>query len=120
MINKIFSNKKNVYFVIENDLKMENVHFFYEDFIREDDFVRKSVFVDLSKTRFIDSSGVGALIQISEFLKQKSSKLLIIGINKSINTMFHLSGLNQVFTIIDKEKLKSYLSEEEISLISER
>lgn len=65
----------------------------------------KNVLVDLAEVRFIDSSGLGALV--SGFKNAVASKgaLALSGLQDQVRSMFELTRLNRVFDI--------YISEEE-------
>jgi len=117
MLKKILSNNYVIYYLIEENIKMENAPIFYEEFIKHDDYLGKKVILDFSKTNFIDSSGIGILIQCSEYLKSRSSELIFVNINKSMSSIFRLSGLYQLFYIIEVSDLKNYFAKEEIDKI---
>lgn len=114
MLRKIFSTKQSIYFRLEEDLKMENAPLFYEILTNEPNINNKQVFLDFSKLNFVDSSGIGSLLRISDFLKEKNSKLYIVGVNKVMSSVFKLAGLYQIFSIIEKNELKNYLTQEEL------
>lgn len=118
MLTKIFSTKQSIYFRLEEDLKMENAPIFYEELSKERDINNKQVFLDFSKLNFVDSSGIGSLLRISDFLKEKNSKFFIVGINKVMSSVFKLAGLYQIFTIIEKKELKNYLTKEELEKLN--
>ncbi|MFN3604843.1 MAG: STAS domain-containing protein [Leptonema sp. (in: bacteria)] len=115
MLIKFYLSDQKAYFRLEEDLKMENAPVFYENFIREVElFYGKQIFLDFSKLTFVDSSGIGSLLRISDFLKGRNSKLFIVGINKAMSAVFKLAGLYQIFNIIEKNELKNYLTKEEL------
>lgn len=53
--------------------------------------------VQLDKVRFIDSSGLGALLSGYKNAAAKSGKLMLAGCNKPVQSMFELTRLNRVF-----------------------
>ncbi len=117
MLKKVLTTKNINYYSITENIKMENAPLFYENFIKENNFLGKLIFFDFSKVSFIDSSGIGIIIKCSEYLKEKSSKLYIVGINKSISTVFRLAGLHQILNIVEKEELIKYFTKEELEKI---
>ncbi len=115
MINQLLNTNKIVYYRFIEDLKMENSIIFYENFTKEaENFYGKLIFFDFSKLNFVDSSGIGTLLRISDYLKGKNSKLFIVGINKSMSSVFRLAGLHQIFNILENNELNSYLTKEEL------
>ena len=64
----------------------------------------KNLLVDLSEVRFIDSSGLGALV--SGFKNAVTSKghLALSGFQDQVRSMFELTRLNRVFDIYTSEQ----------------
>lgn len=118
-MNKLLNTKKVVYYIFTEDLKMENSPIFYENFTKEaENFYGKIIFFDFSKLTFVDSSGIGSLLRVVDYLKGKNSQLFIVGINKSISSVFRLAGLYQIFNILEKHQLSPYLTKEELEKLS--
>lgn len=118
MLKKLLNTNKFVYFLIEENIKMENAPILYEEFVKEDNYLGKKIFFDFSKITFVDSSGIGVLIRCSEYLKDHTSQLILVGIVKSMQTVFRLAGLHQIFEIIDFNELSQYFTKEEIEFIN--
>jgi anti-sigma B factor antagonist len=55
--------------------------------------------IKLQQVRFIDSSGLGALLSANKQVALKSGKLVLAGIQKQVLAMFELTRLNRVFEI---------------------
>jgi anti-sigma B factor antagonist len=55
--------------------------------------------IKLQQVRFIDSSGLGALLSANKHVALKSGKLVLAGIQKQVLAMFELTRLNRVFEI---------------------
>jgi anti-sigma B factor antagonist len=53
--------------------------------------------VQLDKVKFIDSSGLGALLSGYKNAAAKSGKLMLAGCKKPVQSMFELTRLNRVF-----------------------
>jgi anti-anti-sigma factor len=121
MLKEVLATNHIIYFLIEEDIKMENAPIFYDEFIKSNDYLGKKVFFDFSKINFIDSSGIGILIRCVDYLRERSSELIFVSVSKSMNTVFRLAGLNQFFNIIEKKELSQYLKKEELEkLVSNR
>jgi anti-sigma B factor antagonist len=57
------------------------------------------IIVRLGYVRFIDSSGLGALLSGNKGVIAKSGKLALTNIQKQVLSMFELTRLNRVFEI---------------------
>jgi anti-sigma B factor antagonist len=59
----------------------------------------KRIIVDLGYVRFIDSSGLGALLSGNKNILAKSGTLALTNIQQQVLAMFELTRLNRVFDI---------------------
>jgi anti-sigma B factor antagonist len=57
------------------------------------------IIVQLGHVRFIDSSGLGALLSGNKQVLAKSGKLVLVNIQQQVLSMFELTRLNRVFDI---------------------
>ncbi|SJM96162.1 Anti-sigma factor antagonist [Crenothrix polyspora] len=57
------------------------------------------IVVQLEGVRFIDSSGLGALLSGHKNAITKSGKLALVNVQKQVLSMFELTRLNRVFEI---------------------
>ena len=57
------------------------------------------IIIQLSPVRFIDSSGLGALLSANKHILIKSGRFVLAGIQKQVLAMFELTRLNRVFEI---------------------
>ena len=57
------------------------------------------IIVQLEHVRFIDSSGLGALLSGNKHIVAKSGRLALANIQKQVLSMFVLTRLNRVFEI---------------------
>jgi anti-sigma B factor antagonist len=57
------------------------------------------VIIQLGHVRFIDSSGLGALLSGNKHMLAKSGRLVLANIQKQVLSMFELTRLNRVFEI---------------------
>jgi anti-sigma B factor antagonist len=57
----------------------------------------KQIIVQLGHVRFIDSSGLGALLSGNKHIVAKSGKLALANVQKQVLSMFELTRLNRVF-----------------------
>ena len=60
---------------------------------------RKDLVVDLQAVRFIDSSGLGALVSGFKNASSRSGSLKLAGLQLQVKSMFELTRLHRVFEI---------------------
>ena len=59
------------------------------------------VVVDLSDTTFLDSTALGVLIGAVKRLRSRDGQLVIVNTDQNIAKTFEITGLDQIFTILD-------------------
>ncbi|SJM94109.1 STAS domain-containing protein [Crenothrix polyspora] len=57
------------------------------------------IIVQLQQVRFIDSSGLGALLAGNKHIVAKSGRFVLVNIQPQVLSMFELTRLNRVFEI---------------------
>ena len=67
------------------------------------------IIVQLDRVRFIDSSGLGALLSGHKIMMAKSGRFILTGCQQQVQSMFELTRLNRIFEIYadPKEVLES-------------
>jgi anti-sigma B factor antagonist len=55
--------------------------------------------LDFSKTGYIDSSGLGALVSISKRIREAGGELRLSGLNEDLRSLFELTKLDTLFAI---------------------
>jgi anti-sigma B factor antagonist len=70
----------------------------------------KNILVDLKEVRFIDSSGLGALVSGFKNAISHQGSLKLSGLQPQVKSMFELTRLHRVFEIFtsSEEALESY------------
>jgi anti-sigma B factor antagonist len=61
----------------------------------------RKLLVDFSRTGYIDSSGLGALVSISKRIREASGELRLAGLNDDLRSLFELTKLDTLFTITE-------------------
>ena len=82
--------------ILEHRLSADIAERFKEDMIG---YVNKGypvIVLDLSQVKFIDSSGLGALIATRKALRQ-DGELALCGANENVTSMFRLTRMNKLF-----------------------
>ena len=57
--------------------------------------------VDFSDSTYIDSSGLGVLVSLSKKIREADGALRLAGLNEDLRTLFELTKLDTLFTIVD-------------------
>lgn len=110
MIQILIRNEKALLLRPLTDLRMENVHEFHEEFLEIPGIHGKDIFLDFSRMQFVDSSGIGTLIKISEEFKKDKGHLYLVGLNRALHGVFRLSGLMQIFQVLEVSALTQYFA----------
>jgi anti-anti-sigma factor len=59
----------------------------------------RKLLVDFSRTGYIDSSGLGALVSVSKRIREAGGELRLAGLNDDLRSLFELTKLDTLFTI---------------------
>ena len=57
--------------------------------------------IDFSRTGYIDSSGLGALVSISKEIREAGGELRLSGLNEDLRSLFELTKLDTLFAIAE-------------------
>lgn len=57
--------------------------------------------LDFSRTSYIDSSGLGALVSLSRKAREHGGEIRLAGLNEDLRSLFELTKLDTLFTIAD-------------------
>lgn len=60
--------------------------------------------IDFSRTGYIDSSGLGALVSISKRIREAGGELRLSGLNEDLRSLFELTKLDTLFAIAETPK----------------
>lgn len=80
---------------------MDNSKDFYKEFeaILHKNSELKVVSFDFHKVNFMDSSGIGSLIRAATYIKNFQCSVTVFNLNKSLYSVFRLSGLDNIIAI---------------------
>lgn len=59
------------------------------------------VVVDLSAVSYVDSSGVGTLVQVKRRIDRKGGRIILSGLQPRVRSVFEITKLDKFFTITD-------------------
>jgi len=57
--------------------------------------------IDCSRTGYIDSSGLGALVSMSRKVRETGGEMRIAALNEDLRSLFELTKLDSLFRILD-------------------
>ena len=61
----------------------------------------RRILIDFSRTGYIDSSGLGALVSISKRIREAGGELKLSGLNEDLRSLFEPTKLDTLFSIAD-------------------
>ena len=61
----------------------------------------RRLLVDFSRTGYIDSSGLGALVSLSKRIREVGGELRLSGLNDDLRLLFELTKLDTLFAITE-------------------
>ena len=61
----------------------------------------RRLLIDFSRTGYIDSSGLGALVSISKKIREAGGELRLSGLNDDLRSLFELTKLDTLFAIAE-------------------
>ncbi|ARV61288.1 sulfate transporter [Nostocales cyanobacterium HT-58-2] len=65
------------------------------------------VLIDLQDVKFIDSSGLGALVSVAKSVRNAGRKLYVCSINDQVKMLFELTKMDRIFEkFADQEEFK--------------
>ncbi|MBI4975228.1 STAS domain-containing protein [Candidatus Peregrinibacteria bacterium] len=65
------------------------------------EFPKKTLVFDFKNLKFINSEGIGYLMEIHSHLVKTDKKLVIIGVNSHVNDVFKAIGITQLVPLFD-------------------
>jgi anti-sigma B factor antagonist len=86
-------------FQVDGQLIVGNRHELKELIQGALDSGERKLLVDFSRTGYIDSSGLGALVSVSKRIREAGGELRLAGLNDDLRSLFELTKLDTLFTI---------------------
>ncbi|MHC5719695.1 MAG: STAS domain-containing protein [Nostoc sp.] len=63
--------------------------------------------LDLKEVKFIDSSGLGALVSAMQIVRNANGKLFVCSISEQVRMLFELTKMDRIFQIfVDQDEFK--------------
>ena len=74
------------------------------DRLLQKDLAGKQIFIDCSKTKFIDSSGIGALVSNYKSAQKQEAQLILEAVQPPVMAVLSMTGLTEIFQINSSEE----------------
>ena len=78
----------------------------------------RHLFLDMREVSFMDSSGFGALLGATKRLRPEGGSLNLIGCNKTIQRMLHLTRLDTILGVYETEEAAVATAQDRINASS--
>lgn len=62
-----------------------------------------NIVIDMSKTKYCDSSGLSAILVANRLCKDTNGKFVLCGLNDNVSKLISIAQLDKVFTIVNTE-----------------
>lgn len=60
---------------------------------------KKDILIDMNNVRFIDSTGIGLLVQTYKILKQEGKQITILNAKENVKKVFKITCLEETFNM---------------------
>jgi stage II sporulation protein AA (anti-sigma F factor antagonist) len=97
---------RNLFVMIDGELDLETSPLFrslVEEQMDQDKMIQHLI-LDLKKVKFIDSSGLGAILGRFKRVSQEGGRLSAINVSPQVKKIFELSGLLKIMNIYSDRK----------------
>lgn len=84
---------------VDGQLVVTNRQEFKQVVLDEVERGARSIVVDFSKSAYIDSSGLGALVSLGKRIREGGGDLRLAGLNDDLRTLFELTRLDALFPL---------------------
>lgn len=84
---------------VDGQLVVGNRHEFKQGILDQLEQGARTVVVDFSRSPYIDSSGLGALVSLGKRLREAGGDLRLTGLNDDLRTLFELTRLDALFPL---------------------
>ena len=102
-ITKETTDNITVFFLPGENLDAGNAKEFKRDILPAFDGQSKVIF-DMSKLRFVDSSGLGAILSCLRQLNANGGDLKLCGMSKPVRALFELVRMHRIFDIYNTKE----------------
>ena len=101
---KTREEKEAIIIALEGEVDISVTDPIREKFKKLTDEKRKSILVNMTGVPYIDSSGLGMLVETMQEAGKYGGEIKLVGLTADVKKVFELTRLNKFFHIFDEEK----------------
>jgi anti-anti-sigma factor len=114
MLVEFIQENDHLLISIMDDIMMDNSREFYIEFERifvDERVSVKTLSLNFGEVRFIDSSGIGAIIKCTNKVKEEGINIIVFNLNKTLYSVFRLSGLQNILETLELDTFRERFPE---------
>ena len=96
-----YNENENLEIQVLGDLDINVVENFKNEVLEKYKILDKDIVFDFSELKYIDSTGIGAIMTVYKSAKDKSKSLTINNANRNIYKLFKITKLTELFNMED-------------------
>ena len=101
LANEISSNEDHILIAMTGELTIHTAPDFHKSLLEFDSTPDGHWVFDLGKITYIDSAGVGTLVDIFRRSKKNGSRMSLVGMNPQVRSVFEITKLDKFFPIFE-------------------
>lgn len=94
-----YNENENFEIHLSGDLDINVVENFKNEILEKYKALDKDIVFDFSELKYIDSTGIGAIMTVYKSAKDKSKTLIINNANRNIYKLFKITKLTELFNM---------------------
>lgn len=114
MLVEFIQENDHLLISIMDDIMMDNSREFYIEFERifvDERVSVKTLSLNFGEVRFMDSSGIGAIIKCTNRVKEEGINIIVFNLNKTLYSVFRLSGLQNILETLELDTFRERFPE---------
>ncbi|MCZ8238568.1 MAG: STAS domain-containing protein [Leptospiraceae bacterium] len=114
MLVEFIQENDHLLISIMDDIMMDNSREFYIEFERifvDERVSVKTLSLNFGEVRFMDSSGIGAIIKCTNKVKEEGINIIVFNLNKTLYSVFRLSGLQNILETLELDTFRERFPE---------
>jgi anti-sigma B factor antagonist len=101
LVKEIRNVEGTIVLMVTGELTFEHSPGFHRTLVEVYDQKPPHIIIDFSDLTYIDSSGVGTLVDILRKTKAQQIKFSLVGLRQTVRSVFEITKLDRVFPIYD-------------------
>lgn len=89
---------------VQGQLVVSNRQDFKQLVLDEVEHGARLIVIDFTKSAYIDSSGLGALVSLGKRIREAGGELRLAALNEDLRTLFELTRLDSLFPVFDSRE----------------